>query len=81
MYHTHNARAETLLSSPLFKDHVIQGHRCVIISDGYYEWQTTQTKNRQPYFLYKEPWVYNFIIYYQYIVYEHKAVSRYILGL
>lgn len=58
MYHTHNARAETLLTSPLFKDHVIKGRRCVIIADGYYEWQTTQGKKHQPYFLYKQPIVF-----------------------
>lgn len=59
-YHTHNARIETLLKSPLYKPHVVEGRRCFIIADGYYEWQTTQSAaKKQPYFLYKEPWVIN----------------------
>lgn len=57
-YHTHNARAETLLTSPLYKQNVIEGRRCVVLADGYYEWQTTQgVTKHQPYFLYKDPWV------------------------
>lgn len=31
------------------------GQRCIIIAEGYYEWQTTQGENnKQPYFLYQE---------------------------
>ena len=33
-----NARAETIFEKPSFKN-LIQFHRCVIVADGYYEWQ------------------------------------------
>lgn len=44
-----NARAETLLEKPSFRS-LVHRRRCVVIADGYYEWQTTET-GRQPYFI------------------------------
>ncbi len=47
-----NARSETIHEKPLFKKIFIQ-KRCLIIADGFYEWQAT---NRQkiPYFIHKK---------------------------
>lgn len=28
------------------------GKRCVVVCDGFYEWQTTKGKTKQPYFIY-----------------------------
>ena len=35
-----NARAETLLQSPMFRE-ALTGRRCLIVADGFYEWQPT----------------------------------------
>jgi len=46
-----NARAETVLDKPAFKN-AIKRRRCLLPADGYYEWQNTgQTK--QPYFIHR----------------------------
>lgn len=34
-----NARAETILSKPSFKES-FQKHRCIVLADGYYEWNS-----------------------------------------
>ncbi len=39
-----NARSETLMERPLFKN-LVAHHRCLIPTDGFYEW-----KDRQPYY-------------------------------
>src|SRR5437870_4445917 len=44
-----NARAETLLEKPSFKKS-FQTRRCLIISDGFYEWKKIGTK-KQPYYI------------------------------
>jgi putative SOS response-associated peptidase YedK len=44
-----NARAETLDEKPSFK-HLIKRKRCLIISDGFYEWKKEEGK-KQPYFI------------------------------
>ncbi len=44
-----NARAETLLSKPSFKT-PFQKRRCIILSDGFYEWKGTG-KGKQPFFI------------------------------
>jgi putative SOS response-associated peptidase YedK len=44
-----NARAETLLSKPSFKA-PLRTRRCIIFSDGFYEWKGTG-KNKEPFFV------------------------------
>ena len=43
-----NARSETLLEKPSFKN-LVDTNRCVIISNGFYEWDTN---TKSPYFIY-----------------------------
>lgn len=42
-----NARAESLDEKPSFRQ-AFQNHRCLILADGFYEWQKTE-KGKQPY--------------------------------
>ncbi|MCA9077100.1 MAG: SOS response-associated peptidase [Planctomycetaceae bacterium] len=44
-----NARAETIAEKPSFK-HALKRRRCLIITDGYYEWRKEGT-TKQPYFI------------------------------
>src|ERR1700760_3580690 len=46
-----NARSETLLEKPAFKN-AIKRRRGLIPADGYYEWHTTEQRKR-PYFIYR----------------------------
>jgi len=46
-----NARAETLLEKPAFKN-AIKRRRCLIPADGYYEWQSADGRKR-PHFIYR----------------------------
>ena len=39
-----NARSETLLEKPSFQN-LVPGKRCVVITDGYFEWQKTSSKS------------------------------------
>ncbi|MFH0342280.1 MAG: SOS response-associated peptidase [Chromatiales bacterium] len=48
-YSTINARAETVHTKPAFQ-HAIRRRRCLIGSDGYYEWKKLG-RTRQPYFI------------------------------
>lgn len=43
-----NARAETLSEKPSFRN-AFKNRRCLILADGFYEWQKTQ-KQKQPYY-------------------------------
>ncbi len=47
-----NARSETLAEKPSFQP-LLASHRCVIVSDGYYEWQATESKTKQPYWIHR----------------------------
>jgi putative SOS response-associated peptidase YedK len=42
-----NARAETIASSPMFRD-AFRRHRCLVVADGFYEWQKNG-KTKIPY--------------------------------
>jgi putative SOS response-associated peptidase YedK len=46
-----NARAETVLDKPAFKN-AIRRRRCLIPADGYYEWQTAE-KRKRPCFIHR----------------------------
>lgn len=44
-----NARIETLMEKPSF-NRLMETNRCIVISDGYYEWKNTKT-NKIPYYI------------------------------
>lgn len=46
---TINARAETVAEKPMFK-HAFKKHRCLIIADGFYEWEKIE-KKKVPFFI------------------------------
>ena len=43
-----NARADTVATKPSFRA-AFKKRRCLILADGYYEWQKLDAKNKQPY--------------------------------
>jgi putative SOS response-associated peptidase YedK len=43
-----NARGETVATSPAFRA-AFRQRRCLVLTDGYYEWKTLGPKNKQPY--------------------------------
>jgi len=47
-----NARAETASEKPAFRD-AMKRQRCLVVTDGFYEWQATQTRGqrKQPYYI------------------------------
>ena len=46
-FKTFNARAETIIEKPAFKES-IRKRRCLILADGFYDWKKTE-KGKQPY--------------------------------
>ena len=48
-----NARAETVAEKPSFKN-ALKKRRCLIIADGFYEWQQTGRGPKQPWFIHAE---------------------------
>nr|XP_039267626.1 abasic site processing protein HMCES-like [Styela clava] len=50
-YKMNNARSDTMLSKASYKKPLEKGQRCVVLADGFYEWNTTKTE-KQPYFIY-----------------------------
>ncbi|KAB0401885.1 hypothetical protein E2I00_011810, partial [Balaenoptera physalus] len=52
-YNTSNCRSDTIMEKRSFKVPLGKGRRCVVLADGFYEWQRGQRTNRtQPYFIY-----------------------------
>jgi putative SOS response-associated peptidase YedK len=55
-----NARAETLIDKPSFRE-AFKSRRCIIPASGFYEWQKKGTGAKQPYYFYlKEREVFGF---------------------
>src|SRR3569623_495170 len=48
-YSTFNARSEEFVNKPAFRDSWRLGHRCLVITDGFYEWKKSGPKEKQPY--------------------------------
>jgi len=44
-----NARSETIMEKPSFRN-LLSGKRCIVITDGYYEWQKA-VSGKQPYYI------------------------------
>lgn len=51
---TNNCRLENINASKLYSPILKSGGRCVIVVEGFYEWQTTNklSKIKQPYYIY-----------------------------
>ena len=47
-YSTINARAETLTTSPIYRE-AVKRRRCLVPADSFYEWQKLDAKTKQPY--------------------------------
>jgi putative SOS response-associated peptidase YedK len=45
-----NARCETVAEKPAFR-HAFRRRRCLIPTDGYYEWKKLENKKKQPYYI------------------------------
>jgi putative SOS response-associated peptidase YedK len=45
-YSTFNARADSVDSKPAFRDAWKRGHRCLVVTDGFYEWRKS---DKQPF--------------------------------
>ena len=48
-----NARAETLAERPAFRDAFAE-RRCLIVADGFYEWQPREHGPKQPWWITRE---------------------------
>jgi putative SOS response-associated peptidase YedK len=50
-YSTFNARAEEFTTKPAFRDAWARGQRCLVVTDGFYEWKKLDAngKLKQPY--------------------------------
>jgi putative SOS response-associated peptidase YedK len=49
-FSTINARAETIATSPVFRE-AFKKHRCLVPARGFYEWQKQEDGTKQPYFI------------------------------
>ncbi|XP_075430653.1 abasic site processing protein HMCES [Ascaphus truei] len=50
-YKTTNCRSDTITERSLYKAPLFKGKRCVVLADGFYEWQR-QNGEKQPYYIY-----------------------------
>ncbi|HEY2531053.1 MAG TPA: SOS response-associated peptidase [Xanthobacteraceae bacterium] len=48
-YSTFNARSEDFTNKPTFRDAWKRGQRCLVVTDGFYEWKKITVKEKQPY--------------------------------
>ena len=48
-----NARSETAMDKPAFRD-AFKHQRCLVLADGFYEWQKGTGSAKQPYYLSKQ---------------------------
>ena len=50
-YSTFNARSEEFTNKPAFRDAWKRGQRCLVVTDGFYEWKKIDPKGKkkQPY--------------------------------
>ena len=46
-YSTHNARSEEFRNKPAFRDAWKRGQRCLVVTDGYYEWKVLDPKGKK----------------------------------
>ncbi|MEH2480463.1 putative SOS response-associated peptidase YedK [Nitrobacteraceae bacterium AZCC 2146] len=46
-YSTFNARSEDFTTKPAFRDAWKRGQRCLVITDGFYEWKKINAKEKQ----------------------------------
>ncbi|KAJ7360391.1 hypothetical protein OS493_017024 [Desmophyllum pertusum] len=51
-YNMSNARSDTLLDKRSFKSPLEKGKRCVILAEGFFEWETQKGGKKQPYYIY-----------------------------
>lgn len=51
---TNNCRIESIKTSKLYNPALKNGGRCIVVVEGFYEWQTTDktTNIKQPYYIY-----------------------------
>nr|XP_016847126.1 PREDICTED: embryonic stem cell-specific 5-hydroxymethylcytosine-binding protein [Anolis carolinensis] len=50
-YNTSNCRSDTMMQKLSYKGPLVKGKRCVVLAEGYYEWQQ-RNGQKQPYFIY-----------------------------
>ncbi|NWI63888.1 HMCES protein, partial [Todus mexicanus] len=50
-FNTSNCRSDTMLKKSSYKGALLKGKRCVVLADGFYEWQQ-HGAGKQPYFIY-----------------------------
>ena len=48
-YSTFNGRSEDFTTKPAFRDAWKRGQRCLVVTDGFYEWKKLAVKDKQPY--------------------------------
>jgi len=48
-YSTFNARSEDFTTKPAFRDAWKREQRCLVVTDGFYEWKKITVKEKQPY--------------------------------
>lgn len=51
-YSMFNARSETLFEKKAFKG-LLNSHRCAVLADGYYEWQSNDSKTKIPHWIHR----------------------------
>lgn len=47
-----NCRSDGMMKKVSFRNAVQNGQRCVVIADGYFEWQQQRGNQKQPFFVY-----------------------------